>query len=231
MARAVPRRPRRRQVRRQRHGRRRPQGRLRPGRRLPAVCRAAPRRRPRRRPADRRDARPARPEQRVPRRAAGHDARGHGRRPHGAHRPGRARARRPAQPARPGRRRAVRRGRRACSAPGAAAPTSTARTVDLGLVGDVETVNPGRPCRTSSTPGGSRSSPPSRPTSTTTGQVLNVNADTAAAALAVALGAHKLVMLTDVEGIYADWPDRDSLLSSLSGQRARASCCRRRRRA
>ena len=38
--------------------------------------------------------------------------------------------------------------------------------------------------------------------------MLNVNADTAAAALAVALGAEKLVVLTDVEGIYADWPDR-----------------------
>ena len=48
------------------------------------------------------------------------------------------------------------------------------------------------------------------------GQVLNINADTAAAALAVALKAHKLVMLTDVEGVYADWPDRDSLLSSLT---------------
>ncbi|MFN8098061.1 MAG: acetylglutamate kinase [Dermatophilaceae bacterium] len=53
------------------------------------------------------------------------------------------------------------------------------------------------------------------------GQVLNVNADTAAAALAVALGAGKLVVLTDVEGVYADWPDRDSLLSEvdLSGAR------------
>jgi acetylglutamate kinase len=36
--------------------------------------------------------------------------------------------------------------------------------------------------------------------------VYNVNADTAAAALAVALGAAKLVVLTDVEGLYADWP-------------------------
>ena len=36
--------------------------------------------------------------------------------------------------------------------------------------------------------------------------VYNVNADTAAAALAVALGAEKLVVLTDVEGLYADWP-------------------------
>jgi acetylglutamate kinase len=48
------------------------------------------------------------------------------------------------------------------------------------------------------------------------GQVLNVNADTAASALAVALGAHKLVVLTDVEGVYASWPDPDSLLSQLS---------------
>jgi acetylglutamate kinase len=38
------------------------------------------------------------------------------------------------------------------------------------------------------------------------GQVYNVNADTAASALAVALGAEKLVVLTDVEGLYADWP-------------------------
>ncbi len=38
------------------------------------------------------------------------------------------------------------------------------------------------------------------------GLLYNVNADTAAAALAVALGAEKLVVLTDVEGLYADWP-------------------------
>ena len=49
-----------------------------------------------------------------------------------------------------------------------------------------------------------------------TGQVLNVNADTAAAEVAVALGAEKFVALTDVEGLYADWPDRSSLISSLT---------------
>jgi acetylglutamate kinase len=38
------------------------------------------------------------------------------------------------------------------------------------------------------------------------GDVLNVNADNAAAALAVALGAVKIVMLTDVAGLYANWP-------------------------
>ena len=53
------------------------------------------------------------------------------------------------------------------------------------------------------------------------GEVLNVNADTAAAALAAALGARKLVVLTDVEGVYASWPDRDSLLSRLSVSAAR----------
>lgn len=92
--------------------------------------------------------------------------------------------------------------------------------VDLGLVGDVETVNPsavqdildaGRIPVVSTV----------APDLDTDGQVLNINADTAAAALAVALRAHKLVVLTDVEGVYAQWPDRDSLLSSLSVSGAR----------
>ncbi len=48
------------------------------------------------------------------------------------------------------------------------------------------------------------------------GEVYNVNADTAAAALAVALGAEKLVVLTDVEGLYADWPASTDVLSSLT---------------
>ncbi len=48
------------------------------------------------------------------------------------------------------------------------------------------------------------------------GIVYNVNADTAAAALAIALSAAKLVMLTDVEGLYSHWPDRSSLLSRIS---------------
>jgi len=47
-------------------------------------------------------------------------------------------------------------------------------------------------------------------------QVLNINADTAAAALAVALGASKLIMLTDVEGLYTSWPDKDSLVEEIS---------------
>ena len=47
------------------------------------------------------------------------------------------------------------------------------------------------------------------------GAVYNVNADTAAAALAVALDAAKLVVLTDVEGLYRDWPASDEVISQL----------------
>ena len=47
------------------------------------------------------------------------------------------------------------------------------------------------------------------------GGVYNVNADTAAAALAVGLKAEKLVVLTDVEGLYADWPASDEVVSQL----------------
>jgi len=46
-------------------------------------------------------------------------------------------------------------------------------------------------------------------------RVLNVNADSAAAALAVALGAKKLLVLTDVEGLYTRWPDRSSLVRQI----------------
>ena len=84
--------------------------------------------------------------------------------------------------------------------------------VDIGLVGDVVHVNPeavldlvaaGRiPVVSSIAPD-------------VDGVVHNVNADTAAAALAEALGAQKLVVLTDVEGLYANWPDRSSLRSVI----------------
>jgi acetylglutamate kinase len=55
-----------------------------------------------------------------------------------------------------------------------------------------------------------------------TGQAYNINADTAAAAIAIALVAQKLVFLTDVEGIRADPADASSLLSRLSAQQLRA---------
>ncbi len=86
--------------------------------------------------------------------------------------------------------------------------------VDLGHVGDVVSVNPqpvldlvaqGRiPVISSMAP--ERSS----------GSLLNVNADAAAAALAVALKAEKLVVLTDVQGLYRHWPDTDSLVSTIT---------------
>jgi acetylglutamate kinase len=86
--------------------------------------------------------------------------------------------------------------------------------VDLGLVGDVVEVDPegvlaiidqGRiPVVSSIAP--DRDVP---------GQSLNVNADAAAAALAVALKASKLIVLTDVAGLYSDWPNTDSLVSSI----------------
>jgi acetylglutamate kinase len=85
--------------------------------------------------------------------------------------------------------------------------------VDIGLVGDVVEVDPAAVVDlidAGRVPVVSTVAPDDD------GQVLNVNADTAAAALAVALDAQKLVVLTDVEGLYADWPDRRSLLSSVT---------------
>ena len=50
----------------------------------------------------------------------------------------------------------------------------------------------------------------------------NINADTAAAALAISLGAAKLVVLTDVEGLFADWPDPASLIPEIRATPLRA---------
>lgn len=87
--------------------------------------------------------------------------------------------------------------------------------VDVGLVGDVVQVDPtavqdllaaGRiPVVSTIAPDIADQS-----------QVLNVNADTAASALAVALGAKKLIVLTDVEGLYTSWPDRSSLVQKIA---------------
>jgi acetylglutamate kinase len=54
------------------------------------------------------------------------------------------------------------------------------------------------------------------------GQVYNVNADTAAAAVAVGVSAEKLVVLTDVEGLYADWPASTEVISTLSASELEA---------
>lgn len=48
------------------------------------------------------------------------------------------------------------------------------------------------------------------------GQLFNVNADTATSAVAIALQANEMIMLTDVPGVYANWPDRDSLITKIT---------------
>ena len=90
--------------------------------------------------------------------------------------------------------------------------------IDLGQVGDVASVNPaavldlidaGRvPVVATVAPGPNE-------------MVYNVNADTAAAALATALGAARMVMLTDVAGLYADWPNSESIVKEIDSTELR----------
>lgn len=90
---------------------------------------------------------------------------------------------------------------------------STDGPIDIGLVGEVVQVNPrivfealeaGRiPVISTVAPDAS-------------GKLLNVNADLAAASLAIALGAEKLMILTDVPGLYSDWPNLDSMVSEIT---------------
>jgi acetylglutamate kinase len=88
---------------------------------------------------------------------------------------------------------------------------------DLGRVGDVVTVDP-QPVLDQLAAGRIPVVSSIAPDLDTPGHSLNVNADAAASALAVALGAQKLVVLTDVAGLYADWPNRDSLVSHLTAE-------------
>ena len=83
---------------------------------------------------------------------------------------------------------------------------------DLGLVGEVVEVNASvitKSLEANLIPVISTVAPDA------SGQLINVNADLAASSLAAALGAEKLVVLTDVPGLYSDWPNRDSLVSEL----------------
>ena len=91
--------------------------------------------------------------------------------------------------------------------------------LDIGLVGDVVGVDPSAVqdlLDAGRVPVVSSVAPEVDEHGALTGQVLNVNADSAAAALAVALRAQRLVVLTDGEGLYASWPDRSSLLSEVT---------------
>ncbi|WP_079159813.1 acetylglutamate kinase [Streptomyces griseus] len=87
------------------------------------------------------------------------------------------------------------------------------RPVDIGLVGDVVDVNPDT-VRTLLDQG--RIPVVSPVARGEDGQVYNVNADLAASALAVALDAERLVVLTDVEGLYANWPHSTEVVERLT---------------
>jgi len=92
---------------------------------------------------------------------------------------------------------------------------------DLGRVGDVVEVDP-TPVHDHLAAGRIPVVSSIAPDLDRPGHSLNVNADAAAAALAVALKATKLVVLTDVPGLYANWPNRDSLVSHLTSTELRA---------
>mgnify|MGYP001493740808 CR=1 FL=1 len=85
--------------------------------------------------------------------------------------------------------------------------------VDLGLVGEVTEV---RPEAVLDLIAAGRIPVVATVAPDEDGQVHNVNADTAAGALAIALGAERLVVLTDVEGLYADWPSSADIIREIS---------------
>jgi acetylglutamate kinase len=85
--------------------------------------------------------------------------------------------------------------------------------VDIGLVGDITETDPGA---IRALLGDGRIPVVSSVARGADGETFNINADTAAAALAVALGAAKLVVLTDVAGLYRDWPASTELISNLA---------------
>lgn len=93
--------------------------------------------------------------------------------------------------------------------------TVNGQSIDVGLVGDVVEVNP-QPITDLLDQGRIPVISSVAPLEEDSSTVLNINADTAAAAIAVALQARTLLMLTDVEGLYSAWPDRSSLVPFIS---------------
>jgi acetylglutamate kinase len=85
--------------------------------------------------------------------------------------------------------------------------------IDIGEVGEVESVNPGA---VSALLADGRIPVISSVARGSAGGVLNVNADTAAAAIAVELGAAKLVLLTDVAGLYPNWQGKDAVSAATA---------------
>lgn len=85
--------------------------------------------------------------------------------------------------------------------------------VDIGFVGDVKQINPdiinillANDCIPVIAPTGVDES----------GNSYNINADYVAGEIAAALGAEKLLLLTDVEGLYRDFPNRAGFISTLT---------------
>ncbi|MGP3926421.1 acetylglutamate kinase [Streptomyces sp. 8N616] len=87
-------------------------------------------------------------------------------------------------------------------------------TVDIGRVGDITEIDAG--AIQALLDDGRIPVVSSIARSADDGHVYNINADTAAAALAAALGAETLMVLTDVEGLYEDWPNSDDVISRLT---------------
>lgn len=92
-------------------------------------------------------------------------------------------------------------------------PTIDGTPTDIGLVGEVVDV---RPEAVRDLIDAGRIPVVSTVAPDAGGQVHNVNADTAAAALAAALDAEKLMVLTDVEGLYVDWPTSTDVIGEIS---------------
>ena len=91
--------------------------------------------------------------------------------------------------------------------------------VDVGLVGDITEVDTER---ISAILAGGGVPVISTVARSDVGELLNVNAGTGAAAIAAAMKAAKLVVLTDVEGLYRDWPASDEVIASITAEDLRS---------
>lgn len=93
------------------------------------------------------------------------------------------------------------------------AKNTKGQNIDLGFVGDVHKINPeiidnlllSGFIPVIASIGGDDD-----------GQSYNINADTVTSHIAAAVGAEKMIILTDVEGIYTDHNDKNSLISELN---------------
>jgi acetylglutamate kinase len=92
-------------------------------------------------------------------------------------------------------------------------PVIDGKKIDIGLVGEVVSVNP----NLLKTLIASEYLPVISPIALDDeGNALNVNADLIAGAIGGALKADQVVFLTDVDGIYSDWPNQESLIKEIT---------------